>query len=197
MAVGDVFKMRLQWFQPTTLQTAENTLFFERATGVLIFDTEEEDLTQAFLEQALVAYQQCIHSNYELQRILIAPMPAGITSFEYAPSGIIGGQGGDQLDPVSAGGLSFKSAHLGRRGRSKIALGPVAESVNTALGRPSGTEIGILEEFATGLLNMNCLVCTTTAPWLWTVWSNADQASYPVVSYKGSPIWYTQRSRKR
>lgn len=196
MSAGDIFQVRALWVQPTTLLTVENSFYFKQGIEVLILDTPEEDLVQAFEDEALNPYQQCIHSNYGIVSLSVYQVPSFLLAFQKDEGTLAGGQGGDMMPPEVAGGLVVRSAHLGRRGRGRLYLGPPSESVNTSIGRPNSTETGIMTTFGDALLSMNFSTLTHIS-WEYGVWSNADQAFYPAVNFSPALSWWTQRGRKR
>ena len=196
MSAGDIYQVRALLVQPTTLLTAENSFYFKQGVETLILDTPEEDLIQAFEIDAMTLYRQTFHSNYGLTSLSVYKVPEFLLAFQKDEGGLAGGQGGDMMAPETAGGLIIRSAHLGRRGRGKLYLGPVAESVNSAIGRPISTETTIMTDFGDGLLAMGTPTLSHIS-WEYGVWSQADQEFYPVVSFSPAFSWWTQRGRKR
>lgn len=195
MAFGDLFQLRALWIEPASQLTAENSFYF-RQDGDLVFDTPQEDLVESFKFYAEAAYMNVVHSNYGINRYTVYDMPEKLLSFVSIEGDRAAALTGDQLPPSISVVLNYRSATLGRRGKGRLFLGPINETNNLAVGKPTGGIQTAAEAFGDALMDM-VTTSISYAPWTWGVWSVEDQAFRPVVGHDASTIWGNINSRKR
>lgn len=194
MAVGDVFTLQVQWRLTNGTLTAQNQFHF-RQTAPLLFDTEAEDLIQAFDDVARPDYQACVSGQWGIVNYVVKEQPSGLTVGEAAQPDLSGVQTGDSLPPQVAPILSFRTSQPGRSGKGRVYLPPCSETNSGIVGSAATAQVNLMLAFASDLQAMESNVLY--AGWEWGVWSEKLQAFNPVTGYTARVSFATQRGRTR
>jgi hypothetical protein len=195
MAVDDVYRLtailRAAGDQPSIVNT-----FHFKALEATVFDTQEEDLVEAFQAEAEDAYREQFTNRLTVFQYKVGKSPTFETAFIKDVSGVVGNLSGDSLGVRNSAVLSFRTATLSKRGRGRLFLPPANEAANGADGHPTSGYIDNMEFFADKLLGMASTVSVLYASYELQVWSKADQAAYPVTAFTARNFWGSQRDRK-
>jgi hypothetical protein len=194
MAIGDIFNLRVQFRNPTTGLTAENSFTFRQELAT-VFDTPGEDLVQRFDAEVLVLYEGLITSSYGLERKAVYQKPGNLLVYEQTPIGQSGTLSGDPLPPMVCGLISERTATPGRRGRGRTYLPPATESVSAGRG-PVQAYVDQMTSLIEALVAMN-EENINYARWAWGVWSETDQVFREITFAIPRLIWATQRNRAK
>lgn len=192
MAIGDIYHLSLQFRNNALNVVAENTLAY-RAEFATVFDTQEEDLVEAYRLAAEALHVNLASVNWFLERYVVRILPENLITYEKSIGTEYGGGTGDGLPPQTAGVVSIRSAHPGRRGRGRIYLPSTSEANNSSEGLAIGAYLDGIVAWAEEAVYIGDGV--TTANYTLGVWSVADQEFYEVQSVIGRNKWGTIRGR--
>lgn len=193
MAVGDVYRLTAVVQANATAPKCINQWFF-RQEDALVFQTAEEDLVGAFIEECQTFYRGLFTNGLEVFQYAVAPVTTFETSYIQDVSGAIGTLTGEPLPPRVAGLISFRTADTSRRGRGRTFLPPANEASSQGSTAVSAYRTA-MDDFADGLLVQMAQTTITHSGWQWMLWSKADQVAKEVVSYIIRAKWSSQRDR--
>jgi hypothetical protein len=195
MAIGDVYRLTIQWSNAPGLPTAVNQLYFKQDGG-LIADTPEEDLVGAWQEEVEAAYASLVTNALAIRSYTVAKAPLFLTSLIVSGLAVGGSASGDAMPPQTAGVIEIRTADFSRRGRGRVFIPPGAESFNSA-GKPTGAYRTSLGDVAANIKDDMASTSLSHTGWVWQLWSRADQAAKEVTTAFGGSFWGTQRDRNR
>jgi len=193
MAIGDVFKLTTIAEHLSGGKQAVNSWYFEQL-GVLILDTPEEDLFDAFLSNVQPVLLDLFTNFISIVTVNIGKGPEYFTSFQQT----VNWQGTASGDPMPAQNcplLKYRTADVSRRGRGRLFLFAANESVNSS-GAPTGAyqdAINTLGEAALVTIHDDVL---THAGWIWRMFSPADAVTKVITSYSAGTYWGSQLDRR-
>ena len=194
MAIGDEFKLRVQFTNELTATTAEIDLAFQQNSAI-VATTPAADLIQAFQTEAQPELLACISERWHLVRYAVHALPSGLLVGELLGSTVIGSLTGEMMPVQIAGLLTHRTNVLGRSGRGRSYL-PTPNEVSSSNGAPSGAYITLMDAFGAALLSM----FTPTAGhagWTLGVWSPTLTQFNQVITITPRPGFATQRLRTR
>lgn len=194
MAIGDTYKIVIEWTNNPLAPRFVNAFYFQQA-GSEVADTPEEDLYARFMAEVGDAYRDCITNQLAAVRISVSQAPEFLTAFVSEGSSLLAGtRSGDPMPARICGIIKYRTPDLSRRGRGRVFLPPPSEAENS-LGAPTGTYNTIQEGLLEALYGMST-VDAGYAEWVWALWSEADQTSKIITNYSPGGYWGTRRKRK-
>lgn len=194
MAVGDKYKLRVQWRNNALNLTAENSFAYE-ALEATIFDTQEEDLVEAFRFTAEAEYINCVQNTWFIEQYLVAPLPLEQVTFQNVPGVVAGTLSGDPMPPQIACVVTIRSGEPGRSKRGRVYLPPANEANNTSEGLVAGSYITLAQSFINEALLIGNSIDTAT--YALGIWSEKLQTFVRATHGVPKNKWATQRGRTR
>lgn len=192
MAIGDVYRLRVVLRRSFVHPACINNFYFKAET-ITIFDTQEEDLVQAWQLSAETAYRNCFTNFIAITQYQVAKAPDFNTAFVLDLAGTPGNLTGDALPPRTSFVLSWRTAVLSKRGRGRVYLPPASEADNSS-GAPTAGYRTTVSNFG-DLLIGGIGDALTTAQYTLMMWSPADQVAREVTSHFSVGGWGSQRDR--
>lgn len=191
MAVNDFYRLNCIWRQTGTENYAVNG-FTYRATEPTIFDTQEQDLVEAFKLDVETLYNDIVHEDFQLVRYQVVPKPGGTVAYEVGAA-VSGQQTGERLPSQIAGLISWRTGVPGRSGRGRTYLPPINEGSQSD-GYMSTTYFDAVTAFATAAKEIGNHI--STAVYELAVWSEKQGVGRVVTSFRVEALLASQRGRR-
>lgn len=183
-------------------QELVNTLYY-RAVNDTIFDTQSEDLAQAWAASQTTLFAGTFASSNQLQRLEVRGVTDITEGFDYSyPSPVAGTRtGSDPLPPQSAGIITWTTGLVGRRYRGRSFLWYTVEG-DQSQGTWDAGYLGAMAAYADNSLTIGDGITTSfyaqvvhsaPKPAATPPWAGADT---DVNSYIVRNLVYQQRRRR-
>lgn len=193
MAVNDIVKVTAVWQRDGNERVAVNDFYFKQ-NSVLVLSTPGEDVVSAFLDYCLAAYQGVVTDYLRLVKVVAAPMPTNIATYEAFPAAL-GTQGGNPLPSFTSLFVRLRSGLLTRRGRGGDFLPPGVEGNNDG-GVPNAAYQTAVAALYTTLLTDMASISINYASWKLSVWSPTNGSGQDVLTCTPKSTWSHQVDRK-
>jgi len=133
---------------------------------------------------------QCVTSTAFFSSYEVLPLDGSTGTQIFAPTNAQQGQVSGDYIPQSAGVISFKTAIRGPRGRGRMYLGPVGESVQDNGQMHSTTAASLLAAWAAFIASLDTASCPLT------IASYVHRDQHVVTSHRVDQYMGTQRRRQ-
>lgn len=193
MAVNSIYRLSIESFGGTGNSDVVN-VFHYKALDATIFDTQVEDLIQAWQAEVQSLYLALMCSNFALARLVVRGVtnPTEGADFSYSPVEA-GTREATNLPNQNAALVLWKTGLIGRRFNGKSYLPPAGEGDNNQGVLVAGYQTSI-NNFAAAAIEMGDGI--TTARYGLVVHSVVGSADTIVTSHSIMTEFRTQRRRR-
>ena len=195
MAVGDVYRLSVQFEREVSADDAVNVFHFRQGSGT-IFDTPGEDLVEAFIDQIQPTYVAIVSSAYDLVRYAVRQVTGGLEVYEQGTLvDCTRGTDETQLPAQSTCVISWRSGLAGRSRRGRTYLPPTAEG-DIVSGVFDTAYLDGVEAMAGDIIAMAQSGGVSYGNWEFGIWSETLGTFTPVTFALVRSVPATQRRRR-
>jgi hypothetical protein len=193
MAINDILKIAV--VGRDVQQSLLVCTFHYKATSATIFDTQSEDLAQAWSEDLTTLWSDTFASVCAIHALQVRNLTNPLEGFDFSYDPVVAGtESGEQLPAMNAPVITWTTANIGRRYRGRSFMWPIVETRQNG-GQIDGTQIAKMNAFAEAALSIGDDVATSI--YTLVVHSAKFSLDTPVTGHISRGILNTQRRRRQ